>query len=83
MNEEAPEVRAGQHIMAGFEGTEAPPSLIERVRAGRIGGVILFKRNIGSARQNALLIASFLHTCRTASRPKRLCSWDSTRRAGA
>ena len=58
MNEEAPEVRAGQHVMAGFEGTEAPPSLIERVRAGRTGGVILFKRNIESAGQTAALIAS-------------------------
>ena len=58
MNEQASEVRAGQRIMAGFEGTEAPPSLIERVRAGRIGGVILFKRNIESAGQTAALIAS-------------------------
>ena len=58
MNEQAPEVRAGQRIMAGFEGTEAPASLIERVRAGRIGGVILFKRNIESAAQTAALIAS-------------------------
>ena len=58
MNEQAPEVRAGQRIMAGFTGTAAPPSLIERVRAGRIGGVILFTRNIESAGQTAALIAS-------------------------
>ncbi|MDE0331358.1 MAG: beta-N-acetylhexosaminidase [Nitrospinae bacterium] len=58
MNEQAPEVRAGQRIMAGFEGTGAPPSLIERVRAGRVGGVILFQRNIESAAQTATLIAS-------------------------
>ena len=58
MNEAAPEIRAGQRIMAGFEGTEAPASLIKRVRAGRIGGVILFKRNIESAGQTAALIAS-------------------------
>ena len=58
MNEQAPEVRAGQRIMAGFEGTAAPASLIERVRAGRIGGVILFQRNIESAGQTAALIAS-------------------------
>ncbi len=66
MNEEAPEVRAGRRIMAGFEGTDAPASLIERVRAGRIGGVILFKRNIETAGQTAALIAS-LQTAALAS----------------
>ena len=58
MNEETPEARAGQRIMAGFEGTDAPASLLGRVRAGRIGGVILFTRNIESARQAAALIAA-------------------------
>ncbi len=62
MNEQAPEVRAGQRIMAGFTGTAAPASLIERVRAGRIGGVILFTRNIESAAQTAALIASLQTT---------------------
>ena len=66
MNEAAPEVRAGQRIMAGFEGTTAPASLIKRVRAGRIGGVILFKRNIETAAQTAALIAS-LQTAALAS----------------
>ena len=58
MDAATPEARAGRHLMAGFEGVAAPASLIERVRAGRIGGVILFKRNIESARQTAALIAS-------------------------
>ena len=58
MDAATPEARAGQHLMAGFEGVAAPASLIERVRAGRIGGVILFKRNIESAAQTAALIAS-------------------------
>ena len=58
MSEEAPEARAGRRIMAGFEGTDAPASLTGRVRAGRIGGVILFARNIESAAQTAALIAS-------------------------
>ncbi len=56
MEEATPDTRAGQHLMAGFEGTEAPASLLARVRAGRIGGVILFKRNIESAAQTAVLI---------------------------
>ncbi len=58
MCEQAPEARAGQFIMAGFEGLAPPPSLIERVRAGRIGGIILFARNAESARQIATLISS-------------------------
>ena len=44
--------------MAGFEGVAAPASLLARIRAGRVGGVILFKRNIESAAQTAALIAS-------------------------
>ncbi len=58
MNEETPETRAGRRIMAGFEGTAAPSSLLARVRAGRVGGVILFQRNIESAAQTAALIAT-------------------------
>ncbi len=46
-----PEEKAGAHIMAGFPGTAAPPSLLERIREGRVGGVILFTRNIESAEQ--------------------------------
>ena len=58
MNEETPETRAGRRVMAGFEGTAAPASLLSRVRAGRVGGVILFKRNIESAAQTGELINS-------------------------
>ena len=58
MDEATPETSAGQHLMAGFEGVAAPASLLARIRAGRIGGVILFKRNIESARQTGALIAS-------------------------
>ncbi len=58
MDAATPETSAGQHLMAGFEGVAAPASLLGRIRAGRIGGVILFKRNIESARQTGALIAS-------------------------
>lgn len=43
--------RAGQHLIGGFPGTAPPPPLLERIAAGRLGGVILFKRNIESAGQ--------------------------------
>lgn len=45
------EERAGQHIMAGFTGIEAPAALLARIREGRLGGIVLFKRNIESAAQ--------------------------------
>jgi beta-N-acetylhexosaminidase len=38
--------RAGQLLFVGFPGPDAPPLLLERVREGRVGGVVLFKRNV-------------------------------------
>jgi beta-N-acetylhexosaminidase len=40
--------RPGQLLFAGFPGREVPPDLAERIREGRIGGVVLFARNVGS-----------------------------------
>lgn len=40
--------RAGELLIVGFEGKEAPPELLARIGAGRVGGVILFARNLGS-----------------------------------
>lgn len=42
---------AGQLLFCGFEGTTLPDDLAALVAAGRIGGVILFARNIESPRQ--------------------------------
>ena len=41
---------AGQMIVSGFAGRSAPASLVRRIRAGEVAGVILFSRNIGSRR---------------------------------
>lgn len=41
----------GQLLFVGFEGTELPPDLARLVAAGRIGGVILFSRNITGPEQ--------------------------------
>jgi len=46
---------AGQLLIVGFEGTTAPPALLERISAGRIGGVVLFARNLGSLAEIAAL----------------------------
>ncbi len=44
--------------MAGFPGTIAPPSLLKRIQEGRVGGIILFTRNIESAEQTLELTHS-------------------------
>ena len=40
------EEMAGSMIMVGFRGFSAPPSLLEAVRKGHVGGVILFDRDV-------------------------------------
>ena len=41
----------GQLLFAGFEGTAAPRPLVDLVAAGRVGGVILFTRNVQDPQQ--------------------------------
>lgn len=43
--------RIGQKLMIGFHGYDAPDYLLEWLTAGKIGGVILFSRNIQSPEQ--------------------------------
>ncbi len=42
---------AGQLLFVGFQGTDVPDDLVELVAAGRIGGVVLFARNVESPEQ--------------------------------
>lgn len=49
------EEKIGQMMIVGFHGLEPPPYLLEWLAAGRIGGVILFARNIDSPAQVAAL----------------------------
>jgi beta-N-acetylhexosaminidase len=46
---------AGQLLFVGFDGLESPASLLSRISAGEVGGVILFARNLSSPRQVAEL----------------------------
>jgi beta-N-acetylhexosaminidase len=48
----------GQLLFCGFDGTEAPDDLLQLIAAGRLGGVILFARNIESPEQVRTLTAS-------------------------
>ncbi len=48
---EQPAPSPGQLLFVGFEGCEPPAELSERIAAGRVGGVVLFRRNFESAGQ--------------------------------
>lgn len=52
------EEQIGQMMVVGFDGLTAPDYLLDWLRAGRVGGVILFQRNIESPEQVAALTAS-------------------------
>jgi beta-N-acetylhexosaminidase len=49
------EEKIGQMLVVGFHGHEAPQHIIEWLREGRVGGVILFARNIDTPEQVAEL----------------------------
>jgi beta-N-acetylhexosaminidase len=58
----------GQLLFAGFEGPEVPADLAGLVEAGRVGGVVLFARNVESPAQTRRLVAE-LHGLAPAERP--------------
>ena len=55
------EEKIGQMLFVGFHGTTAPPHILEWLKEGKIGGVILFARNIQTPEQVEALTKS-LHT---------------------
>lgn len=62
----------GAMIMVGFRGTEPTPELLKLVRSGRIGGVILFDRDVsrpGKTRNivNREQVKNLIHTLQAAS----------------
>jgi beta-N-acetylhexosaminidase len=58
----------GQLLFAGFEGLELPEDLAGLIAAGRVGGVVLFARNIGDPEQVRNLTAA-LHACAPEGAP--------------
>ena len=49
---------AGNVIVCGFAGTEAPPTVLRWLSEDAVAGLILFKRNIDNLQQTATMIAS-------------------------
>ncbi len=58
----------GQLLFVGFHGTEVPAPLAEKIAAGRVGGVILFSRNIESPEQ-VLRLCRQLHAAAPEEAP--------------
>lgn len=52
------EQKIGQMVMVGFPGLEPPAYILDWLREGRIGGVILFGRNVESPAQLAALTSA-------------------------
>jgi beta-N-acetylhexosaminidase len=52
----------GQLLVAGFPGTQLPAELAEQIASGRVGGVILFSRNIESPEQLRTLVSELYST---------------------
>ena len=58
------EAKIGQMLLVGFEGLTAPDYLLNWLREGRVGGVILFARNVESPAQVAALTGA-IHAAAT------------------
>ena len=63
----SPRQLAGQRIVCGFDGRQAPSGLTAAIRAGEVGGVILFSDNISGRAQVASLNGALQGTERPAS----------------
>jgi beta-N-acetylhexosaminidase len=50
--------RVGELLWVGFEEKSLPASLEGRLRAGEVGGVVLFTRNLGTVEENRALVAA-------------------------
>ena len=66
------EEKVGQRLGVGFDGLEPPPYLLEWLRAGRVGALVLFSRNVASPQQVKDLIAA----CQEAARVPLLVGVD-------
>jgi beta-N-acetylhexosaminidase len=66
------EAQPGQLLFAGFEGTRVPRDLAQLIAAGRVGGVVLFARNVEDPAQLRALVDE-LHAGAPAEAPLCVC----------
>jgi beta-N-acetylhexosaminidase len=66
----------GARLVVGMEGTTPSPALLERVRRGRVGGVILMGANVRSAPQVRALTSSLRAAARAGGRRRLLIMTD-------
>jgi beta-N-acetylhexosaminidase len=66
----------GQSIVTGMDGRVPSKDLLARVRAGQVGGVILFAGNIGTAGQLSRLVGSLQRTAVAGGNPRLLIAVD-------
>jgi beta-N-acetylhexosaminidase len=59
----------GMRLVVGVDGTTASPSLLERVRRGQVGGVILMGSNVRNAPQARALTASLRAAAKAGGYP--------------
>jgi len=70
------EALVGQRLVVAMEGTTPSASLLARVRAGEVGGVILFGGNVRTFPQVRELAAQLQAAARVAGRPPLLIAVD-------
>jgi beta-N-acetylhexosaminidase len=67
----------GQKIMVGFRGSAEPPrALLKAIKAGRVGGVILFSENTGGAAGIAGMVRRLQGAARAGGNPRLLIASD-------
>lgn len=59
----------GSRLVVGIDGTTATPALLERIRRGQVGGVILMGRNVRNAPQARELTAALRDAARVGGHP--------------
>jgi beta-N-acetylhexosaminidase len=66
----------GQRLVVAITGTRANPQILARIRAGRVGGVILFSANIVSPAQLKALTAALQGAATAGGRPRLIIATD-------
>lgn len=66
----------GQLIGIGFDGESAPPAVLETIRKGHAGSIVLFRRNIGTPSQVRELTDTLQHSAARAGLPPLLIAVD-------